>query len=180
VIEQGALIDASGNGGGTVSMRGGRLQVDNAFVFADTLPGGMSGAAHGIDMHVTGEVVVTNGSVITSDALGAGNAGEVRISAGSLRLESSLIGSRSSQSGRAGAVEVTAHNITITDGAQIDSSTSGPGQGGTVRVTATDTLTLTGTGMGPRGAFPSGILATAQGQEMGAGAAGTVVVEALR
>jgi large exoprotein involved in heme utilization and adhesion len=147
-IEQGALIDASGNGGGTVSIRGGRLQVDNAFVFADTQPGGMLGAALGIDMHVTGEIVVTNGSVITSDALGAGNAGEVRISAGSLRLESSFIGSRSSQDGHAGAVKVTAQNITLTDGAQIGSSTFGPGQGGSVMVTAADTLTLAGQGSG--------------------------------
>jgi large exoprotein involved in heme utilization and adhesion len=175
VIEHGALIDASGNGGGTVSIRGGRLQVENAFVFADTKPGGLPGAALGIDMHVTGEVVVTNGSFITSDALGAGNAGEMRIAAGSLQLAASFIGSRSAEAGHAGTVDVTAQNIAITDGAQIASVTFGPGPGGAVRVAATDTLTLTGTA--PGAAFPSGILASAQGRVVGAGA-GTVVAEA--
>ena len=32
-----ALVDASGDGGGTVTIRGGRLVVDGSFIFADTL-----------------------------------------------------------------------------------------------------------------------------------------------
>ena len=79
--------------------------------------------------------------------------------------------------GSAGSVIVEAPRIALTEGAQIASSTFGPGQGGTVRVTATDTLTLAGTT--PDGA-PSGIFAAAEGTEVGAGSAGSVVVEAPR
>jgi large exoprotein involved in heme utilization and adhesion len=80
--------------------------------------------------------------------------------------------------GNAGRVVVQAPRVALTGGAQIASSTLGPGQGGVVQVTATDTLTLAGTS--PEGIAVSGIFASAQGKELGAGNAGRVVVEAPR
>ena len=47
-------------------------------------------------------------------------------------------------SGDAGAIHVEAGAVTLTEGAQISSSTSGAGQGGTVTVVARDTLTADG------------------------------------
>ena len=154
-LSQHALVDASGNGGGVVLVRGERLLVDNAFMFADNL-GPREGTGLGVDLEITAEAVLTNGGLITADSLGTGRARELRLTAGSVHLE---------------------------QGAQIASSTRGPGQGGTVRVTATDILTVAGgtvAGGSPNGRSPSGIFATAEGIGVGAGSAGNVVIEAPR
>ena len=116
-LSQSALVDASGNGGGAVLIRGGRLLVDNAFMFADN-QGNLDGAGLGLDLRITADALITNRALLTTDSLGAGRARDLRLTAGSVHLE---------------------------QGAQIGSNTCGPGQGGTVRVTASDTLTLAGT-----------------------------------
>ena len=176
-IGAGARLDTSSDGGGTVVLRGGRLLVDNAFLFADTLSH-VNGAPVGIDLAVRGEVVVTQGSFITADTGGAGAAGALRLSAGSMRIEGSVLSSRAFQGGNAGSIDVRATHIALTGGGLINSGTLGPGQGGTVRVTATDTLTLAGST--PDGRLSSGIRATTQGTGAGAGDAGSVVVEAAQ
>jgi large exoprotein involved in heme utilization and adhesion len=66
--------------------------------------------------------------------------------------------------------------LTLTGGGQILSSTSGPGQGGTVTVLVRDTLTLAGAS--PDGRFLSRIFADARGTDAGAGDAGSVLVQA--
>jgi filamentous hemagglutinin family protein len=150
-LSQNALVDASGNGGGTVLIRGGRLLVDHAFMSADN-QGTRDGTGLGVDLGITADAVLTNGARITADSVRAGRARDLRLTAGSVHLE---------------------------QGAQLSSSTAGPGQGGTVRVTATDTLTLTGTASSIL-ATASGIFAAAFGTGAGAGNAGSVVVEAPR
>ena len=67
--------------------------------------------------------------------------------------------------------------MALTGGAEISSSTRGPGQGGTVRVTASDTLTLAGTS--PDGRAEQHFC-HCQGTETGAGNAGSVIIEAPR
>ena len=47
--------------------------------------------------------------------------------------------------GAAGAIQVTAASLALTEGAVISSSTFGPGQGGTITLTVTEALTLAGT-----------------------------------
>ncbi|MBI3988962.1 MAG: filamentous hemagglutinin N-terminal domain-containing protein [candidate division NC10 bacterium] len=115
-LSAGALLDVSGDSGGTVVIRGGNLLVDNSSIFADTR-GTQDGAPIGIDIHVTGDMVVTNGSEVTAGTFGAGDAGDIVIEA---------------------------KQVTLTGGALIDSSTLGPGQGGTITVTATDSVLITG------------------------------------
>ena len=131
-LSQRARLDASGNGGGAVLIRGGRLLVDSAAISADNR-GNLDGAGLGLDLRITADALITN-SALTTDSLGGGRARDLRLTAGSVRLE---------------------------HGAEIRSNTSGPGQGGTVRVTASDTLTLAGTT--PDGRFLSGLSANAQG-----------------
>jgi filamentous hemagglutinin family protein len=201
-ISRGARVDVSGAGAGTVVIRGGRLLVENANVFADTL-GDKNGAEIGIDIEVADDVAVTNGN-ITTDDIGAGDAGDIRISAGSVEMSHGVIGSRAFlgtgdggnvnittdslnmqeealietatfSEGRAGDLVVDGATVTLTDGAQISSSTFGPGQGGTVTVTASGALTLTGSSLD--GTSPSGIAAQSVGQSDRAGAAGAVVIE---
>ena len=116
-------------------------------------------------------------SGLFSTTQGPGAAGAIGVSAPTLTMsEGGKISVRTTGAGRAGDITVKGGTLTLTGGALMDSSTDGAGRGGTVRVTATDTLTLAGTS--PDGRIPSGIGANAQGQEAGAGNAGSVVVEA--
>jgi large exoprotein involved in heme utilization and adhesion len=133
------------------------------------------------------DVMLSEGAQISSDTFGAGAGGTVSVIAtdtltltgtaqGDFPIPSGIFAGAQGlgiAGGAAGAVEVVARAITITDGAQISSGTLGAGAGGMVSVIATDTLTLTGTAR--KGAFPSGIFASAQGL---GGAAGAVEVTA--
>jgi filamentous hemagglutinin family protein len=205
-ISQKALIDASGNGGGTVLIRGGRLLVDSSNIFADNT-GEKDGAGLGIDLRIAADALIANRAFITTDSLGAGRAKDVRLQVGTLTLtggaqisssttgvgdggtvavgtgqlimqEGAGLRTVTSGGGTAGTIAVTAERITVTSGAQIASSTVGPGQGGAVTVTATDTLMLAGTSLD--GTVSSAIGANAQGASTGAGNAGSVVVAAPR
>jgi large exoprotein involved in heme utilization and adhesion len=173
-LAQNALIDASGTSRGTVLIRSGRLLVDQSSIRADTL-GSANGARQGIDIAVTEEIRNTQG-VITASSSGIGDAGDIRVAAGSVHMDGALIGAGTFGAGRAGVVTMEVGSLTLANGARIDSSTFGPGPGGTVRVSAAETVTLTGTT--PDGRFPSGLFATAQGVGAQAGDAGTVVVAA--
>jgi len=144
----GARIDVSGEGGGAVVIRGGRLTMDHSWLFADTL-GHLDGAAVGVDIAVDALVLTNEGRVTTNvGELGTGNAGNVSIVARHLRVDG---------------------------GAQIGSSTFGPGKGGTVTVQATE---VSLEGATPDNSFPTGLFATAQGGAEGSGDAGAIVVEA--
>jgi filamentous hemagglutinin family protein len=147
-LSRGALITTSDDSGGTVVIRGGRLTVDNAFVFADT-EGNVDGANIGIDIGIARDFVVTNGGKITTDSFGAGHAGDIRITADSLQMigdpDLTLIGSRAfaSGTGNSGNVKVIISSLEILNGAEISTPTFGPGQGGNIEVTA-DRVSISG------------------------------------
>jgi filamentous hemagglutinin family protein len=149
-IVAGARIDVSGEGGGAVVIRGGRLRMDHAWLFADTL-GHLDGDEVGVDIAVDEWVLTHEGRVTTHvGEFGTGNAGNVSIVARHLRVDG---------------------------GAQIGSSTFGPGKGGTVTVQATE---VSLEGRTPDNQFPSGIIANAQGTAEGAGNAGAIVIKAQK
>jgi hypothetical protein len=58
-LQNGAILDASGEGGGRIVIRGGRLTVDNSTIQANT-----TGAAdgRGIDVAVVGDLDLVNGA----------------------------------------------------------------------------------------------------------------------
>jgi filamentous hemagglutinin family protein len=213
-IAQNALIDASGNGGGTVLIRGGRLLVNGSNIFADNT-GLRDGTGLGVDLRIAADAVITHGSYITTDryipegslampkSLRAGHARDLQLTAGSVSLDDSAIGSRPLASGgdggkvlvqagtvtlkggaistatdahsggNAGSLVMQVGTLTLTDGAQISSSTFGSGQGGNLTVVARDTITLVG--QSSQG-FSSGLFASAE--RGSSGNAGALRVEA--
>ncbi len=148
-----ALVDATGDSGGTVIIRGGRLMIDSSSVFVDT-EGGLDGAPLGIDIDVAGDVNVTNG-FITTDVFGAGDAGGIRIKADNMHLigepnndpddSSARIGSLAFGSGATGSVEVMTTNSLVMEGrAEITTSTNGPGNAGNIDLKARN-VSISGT-----------------------------------
>jgi filamentous hemagglutinin family protein len=102
-------VDASGEGGGRIFIRGGEFVAeDNAFIVANTWG---SGEGQGIDIGVTGQVTVHNGARITAKTFGSGSGGDVTVEAGSLEV-------------RNGA-EISAGNVTVTaDSVFLDGATN--------------------------------------------------------
>jgi large exoprotein involved in heme utilization and adhesion len=166
-VSQGARVDASGNGGGVVLIRSGRLLVDHSNVFAQNTEA-VDGTGLGLDLWIAVDAVLTNGASLTTDSRGAGRARDVRLTAGSLRIDGSVIGSRALAAGNSGDIMVQVGTLMFTDSAQIDSSTSGSGNGGHLRVTATDVMSIAGLNSG---------LSSSTGRN---GRAGDITVEAGR
>ena len=104
----------------------------------------------------TGTLVLSNGGEIETDTSGQGNAGSVNItatdtitidggedSAGFTGVRSSV---GSGAEGDSGDVTIDTANLTLTAGGQVDTSTSGQGNGGNVQISATDTIAIDGAG----------------------------------
>src|SRR5262249_6770775 len=143
---QGAHINTDGEGGGSVVIRGGRLVVDNATISADT-QGNVDGARVGLDAQITDNVVITNAGRIETMVAGAGNGGGVRLTAGSVDGSgSATIGctTLTNSTGNGGTTDLKVKQLTLTDGARIDTSTHGNGRGGALTVTATDSVSISG------------------------------------
>jgi hypothetical protein len=134
-------VDASGEGGGWIFIRGGEFVADNAFIFADTRG---DGEGQGIDIGVTGQVTVRNGALITADTFDSGSGGDLTVEAGSLEVrEGAQVSAGTFGSGDGGQLLVEADRVFLSgDGATfftgIDSRAN-PGSSGdagdlTVRV----------------------------------------------
>jgi filamentous hemagglutinin family protein len=131
-----ALLDASGNGGGTVVIRAGKFVVDSSLLFADNL-GTINANGLGMDIHIAGDAIIRNDSFITTDGLGSGRARDLQITAGTLQVDQSLIGSRPFGSGNGGNITLSAsENISLTGESRVQSATSTLGNAGNINLTA--------------------------------------------
>jgi large exoprotein involved in heme utilization and adhesion len=152
-------------------------------LFSSTASGGNAGA---ITLEV-GRLTLTDGAVISSTTFGPGRGGSVTVRASkalTLAGTDPMTGFPSGilatargvgeGAGHAGMVLVEAATITLTDGAQLGSTTFGSGRGGSVTVRATEALTLKGFTLVDSSLVPTGISAGT----LGAGDAGAVLVEA--
>jgi filamentous hemagglutinin family protein len=98
-------VDVSGrNGGGSIRIRGGRVVVEGAWIFADNY--GSRDSTGGVD--VRADALLIRDGLMTADTLGSGNAGRVTINADVLELhDGGQIHSITYASGNAGQVTVT-------------------------------------------------------------------------
>jgi large exoprotein involved in heme utilization and adhesion len=149
-----ALVDASGDGGGTVLIRSGHLLVDGSYIFADNL-GALEGIGVGVDLRVTADAVIRNESSITTDRFSTGRAKDLQVTAGSIHMDNSGLGSSGRGAGNGGNVLVNVGTLTLTGGAQIATVTSNTGNGGELTIRATDGISISGRGtlLRPSGLF---------------------------
>jgi hypothetical protein len=125
-VAEEALLNASGDRGGSVTIRGKQLVIADAMISADT--GNTSGASTAIDINVTGYLSIadTRGvPAISARATGTGDAGEVRISSANLNATSTA--------------------DSLSPFALIDTHTSGRLNGGDVSITTLGNLSAAGT-----------------------------------
>jgi filamentous hemagglutinin family protein len=117
-----ANIDASGNGGGEIYIRGEQLVMDNGYVFADSRGSGTGGL---VDVSVRGDVELADEARITADA--------------------------GASTGSGGDITINAQNVALRRGGQLSAATYGAGAGGTIDIHAVDSITLDGkSGNDPR------------------------------
>ena len=111
-------IHVSGAGGGEIFIRAGELLLNNGYVFADTF-GDQHG--QGITVQLTDELKLENDSRITTQSCYEATCNENSIG---------------QTTGNAGDIDISAGQIHLTDGSQIQSSTQTDGHAGSVTVSA--------------------------------------------
>ena len=143
-------IDWMGNvvGGGRagdIFLDVGSLTITSAGIGA--LTGGMTtGHAGDITITATDSVSISENSAIRSSTYGAGDGGTILISTPVLTMDSSgiLAEAGTYADGDAGEILLEVGSLALTNGAQIQTSAEGTGQGGDVRVIATDSISISG------------------------------------
>src|SRR5262245_58052293 len=164
-ITEQSVIDVSGNGGGTVLIRGGQFVLDNSTISANvTGPGpvtnGVESIGGGIDIVVSQDAMIQNGALI--DASVVGNAtpgvqyGGVHVKADHLEVRGvadfetgnivfttiQTTVAPGSTDGNSGDITLEGNSILVKDAGQIQTVTNGAGNAGNIRITANQNLDI--------------------------------------
>ncbi|MCS6294938.1 MAG: filamentous hemagglutinin N-terminal domain-containing protein [Nitrospira sp.] len=153
-ISQKSIIDVSGNGLGTIAIRGGSFVMNDSALSANNAspPAGPSTATIGGTVIISASSVrLENGSLIQANAANAGSAGTITIqgvdgngsAAASISMNNATvtaIASGGSPSSIPGAITITADTLTLANGTSIRSDTYGAAPAGNIAFNV-DTLT---------------------------------------
>ncbi|WP_186227592.1 two-partner secretion domain-containing protein [[Scytonema hofmanni] UTEX B 1581] len=109
---------------------------------------GSFGIGNGGDIDITtGTLSLTNGAVLSASTFGRGNAGNISLQVGDAiaLTDSSQIASfvGSGGEGIGGDIDIRGRSLTLTNGSQINSSTSGQGNAGNISIQVGDAIALT-------------------------------------
>jgi filamentous hemagglutinin family protein len=139
-------VDVSGDGSGTMLVRGGQLVIDHALLTAKTT-GIKDGAPIAIDISTAGDVTVTNGGELSAGTRGPGRSGDMQIKASGQVLvtgsctfqDGPILRNRQSQitsiselgaTGRGSDITMNAARLEVTEGGQLTLRTQDTGRGG--------------------------------------------------
>ena len=162
-LQNGALVDASGDGGGRIVIRGGSLMVDDSVIQANTTG---SGSGQGIDIAVVNDVNLTSGGQINSiSTAGLGAGGDITLNAASILVNGMGIidssfnpttqistgtgtqaqnpdGSTTYSGGAAagGNISINTGSLEVENSAQISSASYGSGNAGQIKIQASSVL----------------------------------------
>jgi filamentous hemagglutinin family protein len=173
-------LDVSGEGGGSVFIRGGRFELTDS-VIADQTLDNKNGEI--IDIQVAR--LKLQGSIIDGNTTNLGKASSMRFKvdeslelSGMSGIYNDSIGTEP-HAGNAGSIEIEAGQLTLTKGGQIGSGSFGSGEGGSILIKVTDALNISGSFLKENMIFPSGIYTmSTKATEANAGKAGKMEVEA--
>jgi filamentous hemagglutinin family protein len=154
-LQAGAQIDASGDGGGRIVIRGGSLLVDNSVIQANSIG---AGNGQGIDIALLGDLNLSNGGQINSlSTLGLGAGGSISLTANAIQLDGGgLVGNDGYPStqistttgdvnngggaGQGGNILIHTGSLKMMNSAQISSATYGAGNAGSIDITASSIM----------------------------------------
>jgi large exoprotein involved in heme utilization and adhesion len=161
-VLNGGVISSSTNtkgDAGLVRVKAGSIMIDGqgssdyTGIF-DEAVSGSTGNAGSIELTATGKLSVVNGGQISSSTFGAGDAGSVKVNAGSILIDGQgtgagiVVRAEYGSTGNAGNIEVTAAgSLSIVSGGEISSSTSASGSAGGIKVSAGN-ISIEGQGAG--------------------------------
>jgi len=135
----------------------------------------------------TNQLTLLNGTNIRANSGNSGQGGKISLNVSDLvkleGLDSAGYGSyinanaqgETVDAGNGGTIEIIAGRLQLADGAQIATSSFGPGQGGKLTVKVAKTATFSGQDQSEDG-FRSGLLTVSEGQMDDAGNGGTIVL----
>lgn len=166
-----ALVDVSGEGGGKIQVQGSRLTLTNRSGFnADTLGSNNGG---GIFLQAS-QLILRDGSFVSAGTGGTGQGGTVSVNASDFVEVSgttpdgqrpSGLGTDTVGVGAAGNLNITTRQLIVQGGGVVSAGTRGKGAGGNLTVIASDSVELTGTTADNQ--FPSGLFARSRGEANG-------------
>lgn len=178
---QESIVTVSGGGTqGGIYIRAGRFTLTEASVQANATK-----EQDGGKIDVQADSVTATGGRFLSSATGAGHSGKVTlkvngatefVGVNSRGVASGIItGAAENSQGNAGTIEIETGTLSLKDGANLNATTQGSGQGGSIVVRAKEGITLSGTDSGKKQG--SSIAANTRAKENG-GAGGTIVLQA--
>jgi len=190
-ISDQSLITVSGNGSGSIFIRGGRFVAENSAIEAKTL-GSQDGGM--IDLQAN-TVSLTQGATLNGNTEGTGNGSSIEVRATdsiTVAGENAEHTQESSIFARSGTFELTdenlgdtgniylqAKNIVIEEGGGVSTSTHTAGNGGKVTIKASEMILVTGDGMRWTDNYDGSYVASATyGNTENAGKAGDIWIEA--
>jgi filamentous hemagglutinin family protein len=155
VLKNGARLKASTYGKGDAGIIKitaiGDISFDNrAYIFSDVETGGV-GKTGGIEI-VARNVSLTNRSQLNANTYEQGDAGNIKITADNVSFDGGQNGFPSGARsivgqgavGKGGNIEINTQNVSVTNGAQLTSSTLGQGDAGNIKITAAGNISFDG------------------------------------
>jgi len=149
-LSQKAVVNASSGGSGDIQLHGRRITLtDQSGIFANSL----SQNGGGISIRAL-ELGVQDGSVVSTTTSGAGQGGNLDVTASeSVKLSgtsadgkvASGLFAQTEGSGAAGNLTIATGQLLVQNGAVVSTDTNGAGQGGNLDVTASESVKLSGT-----------------------------------
>jgi len=147
-IFSGGAGGAAGAPAGNISLTAGQLTLTTGGTIQN---GTILDRAGNISVTATNSIVISDGGKILSQAF-VDNVGDLTVSApgGSLTMDAGLIQASTIQSGNAGNIAVDAATVSLTNGAQIVTSSAGTatGRGGNLTINATGSVSISGSSSG--------------------------------
>lgn len=152
-ISQDAFIDARGNPGGNIIVRGGNFFLTESIITAAS-QGDLDHPGIGVDIKITKDMILTAGELgvaeISTSSFGAGKAGNLRVEAGNLKMTGDPksyyiadIASRVFSSGDSGDIFVKTGRLKMNEYSGILAQVFGSGTGGDITL-ETDSLIIDG------------------------------------
>ncbi|WP_413160763.1 filamentous hemagglutinin N-terminal domain-containing protein [Capilliphycus salinus ALCB114379] len=173
-VTNGAQVDAStfgeGNAGNVIINARENVSLDNSAVFTNV---GVTGVGEGGDVVITtGNLAATQGSEIQAQTERFGNAGNVIIEAeGDVFLDGSsrifaTVEQTAAPNTQGGEIRITADNLYVMNGSQLQTLTRGPGDAGTITIETRDGVSFDGI---DSQSFPSSAFSSVEAGAVGEG-----------